>query len=203
MTPAGHSDQLSWPVIPAYKVSASCGGVLPSVVTLGRAPVCTWGGCSDGGTGILGVVCRQQSRASWQQYIDVNAGLEIISEVGSRGKKTHIWALVCALVCAPKLVCVLVCALVCARKLLFVLICALVYAPKLICALICVLVCAPKLICVLVCAPKPICALVRAPKLVFAPKKYPWPWSLDGKAFYYYWCFIVKIAIHWPQLRLL
>ena len=57
-------------------------------------------------------------------------------EVGSRGKKAHIQALVCA----PEHVCALVC------------------APKLVCALVCVLVGAPKLVCELVCAPKLVCA---------------------------------------------
>ena len=39
------------------------------------------------------------------------------TEEGSRDKKAHIRALVCALVCASKLVCALVCVLVCDSKL--------------------------------------------------------------------------------------
>ena len=48
--------------------------------------------------------------------------LEII-HIGSRGKKTHIQVLICALVCAPKLVCALICVLVCALNLVCALIC--------------------------------------------------------------------------------
>ena len=44
----------------------------------------------------------------------------------------HIQALVCAIVCAPKLLC----------------------AVKLVCVLLCMLVCAPKLVCALVCTSK-------------------------------------------------
>ena len=62
---------------------------------------------------------------------------------GPRGKKAHIQALVFALVCAsklvyaPKLIWALVSALVCAPVCAPKLICALVCAPKLACALVC------------------------------------------------------------------
>ena len=61
--------------------------------------------------------------------------------IGSRGKKAHIQAFVCALVCAPKLVW----GLVCAPKLVWALVCApkLACAPKLVCAPICALVVGP------------------------------------------------------------
>ena len=73
--------------------------------------------------------CGENQSPSW---LEPGTGL---IEVGYRGKKAHIQALICApklvyaLVCAPKLVCGLVCALVCAPKLVWALLCALVCAP--------------------------------------------------------------------------
>ena len=66
-------------------------------------------------------------------------------------QKTHIQGLICALECAPKLVCALACLLLCAPKLVWAILWVLAYAPKLACALVYALVCSLKSVCVLMC----------------------------------------------------
>ena len=87
---------------------------------------------------------EEEEKNIWEE-LTVNCGYTMIctcKHIGAKGKKVHIRAFICAVVCAPKLICApkLLCALMHSCALICELNCALVYAPKLICA--------PKLVCV-------------------------------------------------------